>query len=215
MTRRLSGLDHLLARAGDVIAGRESDAPAPRPRPRPSPDHDEPRTLTPPQRHHAAGLMRVNHAGEVAAQALYHGQSLLARDPVVRAHLRSAAAEERDHLDWCTERLHELGEDPSRLQPFWYGASFAMGAFAAAAGDKWSLGFVEETEKQVVQHLQGHLTRLPAADTGSRAILEQMRVDEERHGAEARAAGGTDLPFPVRMAMRAVARVMTRTAYWF
>lgn len=211
MPRRLSPLDAVLARAGDALVGRQrEDVVAPRP----TPDATD-GALTAPQRHHAAGLMRVNHAGEVAAQALYQGQSLLARDPQVRRHLQQAGAEERDHLQWCAQRLNELGEGPSRLQPVWYGASFAMGAAAAMAGDRWSLGFVEETEKQVVQHLEGHLDRLPPADKRSRAIVAQMRADEARHGDEARAAGGTDLPLPVRMAMRGVARVMTRTAYWF
>ncbi|WP_421717355.1 2-polyprenyl-3-methyl-6-methoxy-1,4-benzoquinone monooxygenase [Algiphilus sp.] len=216
MTRRLSALDHLLARAGDALAGRnDPDTPPPRPTPAaPQPDAAS-AALAPPERHHAAGLMRVNHAGEVAAQALYHGQSLLARTPEIRRHLLHAAAEERDHLEWCAERLQQLGEGPSRLQPVWYGASFAMGALAAVVGDRWSLGFVEETEKQVVQHLNGHLKKLPKNDHASRAILEQMRVDEARHGAEARAAGGVDLPLPLRLAMRGVARVMTRTAYWF
>lgn len=216
MSRRLSPLDHLLARAGDALAAR-SDADTPPPRPNPAAQQAESANegLKPPERHHTAGLMRVNHAGEVAAQALYHGQSLFARTPEIRRHLLHAAAEERDHLDWCAERLQQLGEGPSRLQPIWYGASFAMGALAAVIGDRWSLGFVEETEKQVVHHLSGHLQQIPKQDHASRAILEQMRVDEARHGAEARAAGGTDLPLPVRLAMRGVARVMTRTAYWF
>lgn len=211
--RRLSSFDALLVRAGDTLVGRaREDEPAPRDSPNANrANHD---TLTAPQRHHAAGLMRVNHAGEVAAQALYHGQSLFARDPDVRRHLAHAGAEERDHLQWCTQRLNELGEAPSRLQPVWYGASFAMGAAAALAGDRWSLGFVEETEKQVVQHLEGHLQTLPRNDQRSRGIVEQMRVDEARHGDEARAAGGADLPLPVRLIMRGVARVMTRTAYW-
>lgn len=216
MPRRLSRLDHLLARAGDVLVARgDADTPPPRPNPAAQQAESANEDLKPPERHHTAGLMRVNHAGEVAAQALYHGQSLFARTPEIRRHLLHAAAEERDHLDWCAERLQQLGEGPSRLQPIWYGASFAMGALAAVIGDRWSLGFVEETEKQVVHHLSGHLQQLPKQDHASRAILEQMRVDEARHGAEARAAGGTDLPLPVRLAMRGVARVMTRTAYWF
>lgn len=213
MPRRLSPLDTLLARAGDALAGRQRED-EPTSRSTPEPASAEAR-LSAPERHHAAGLMRVNHAGEVAAQALYHGQSLFARDPAVREHLLHAGAEERDHLQWCAQRLAELGEGPSRLQPVWYGASFAMGAAAAVAGDRWSLGFVEETEKQVVQHLEGHLDRLPPHDARSRAIVAQMRADEARHGEEARAAGGTELPLPVRLVMRGVARVMTRTAYWF
>jgi len=216
MPRRLSPLDQLLARTGDVLAARNgADTPPPRPNPASAEADADSTSLRAPERHHVAGLMRVNHAGEVAAQALYHGQSLFARTPEIQRHLLHAAAEERDHLDWCAQRLQQLGEGPSRLQPLWYGASFAMGALAAVVGDRWSLGFVEETEKQVVQHLDGHLHKLPKQDHASRAILEQMRVDEARHGAEARAAGGTDLPLPVRLAMRGVARVMTRTAYWF
>lgn len=215
MPRRLNALDQLLIRAGDALADRQREDDAPPPRPAPRTETAGEKALTAPERHHAAGLMRVNHAGEVAAQALYQGQSLFARGAEVRAHLARAGAEERDHLAWCAQRLHELGEGPSRLQPLWYGASFAMGAAAALAGDRWSLGFVEETEKQVVQHLEGHLDHLPRQDGRSRAIVEQMRADEARHGAEARAAGGTDLPVPVRLAMRGVARLMTRTAYWF
>jgi ubiquinone biosynthesis monooxygenase Coq7 len=210
MSRRLNRLDHLLVRVQQTLDGNApaSGRPAPAPTQPPGP-------LTAPQRHHVAGLMRVNHAGEVAAQALYHGQSLVTRDPAVREQLLHAAAEERDHLDWCTERLQQLGESPSRLQPLWYAASFTLGAAAGMAGDRWSLGFVEETERQVVDHLEGHLESLPPEDTASRAILETMRADEARHGAEARAAGGASLPVPVQLAMRLVARVMTRTAYWF
>lgn len=211
MSRKLSPLDRLIARAQELMDGRGSSEPPARPHP--ATNEPEP-GLTAPQRHHAAGLMRVNHAGEVAAQALYDGQALFARNEDIRAHLQRAGAEEQDHLQWCARRLAELGEAPSRLQPLWYGTSFAIGALAAVAGDRWSLGFVEETEKQVVRHLEGHLDRLPAEDHASRAILRQMRDDEARHGSEARAAGGADLPLPVRLAMQAVARVMTRTAYW-
>lgn len=170
--------------------------------------------LTEGERHSAAGLMRVDHAGEVAAQALYHSQALTARSPAVRAHLREAAREEGDHLDWCARRLRELDSHASRLVPAWYAGSFAIGALAGFAGDRVSLGFVEETERQVEAHLDGHLERLPAADARSRALIEQMRRDEIRHGAEAHAAGAMSLPAPVRGLMRAVARVMTATAYW-
>ncbi|HEY1075894.1 MAG TPA: 2-polyprenyl-3-methyl-6-methoxy-1,4-benzoquinone monooxygenase [Fontimonas sp.] len=164
-------------------------------------------------RRHIAGLMRINHAGEVAAQALYHGQALVARDPALREHLLAAAGEERDHLRWCEERLRELGERPSRLEPVWYAGSLAIGAAAALAGDRWSLGFVDETEQQVAEHLGEHLQQLPDADQRSRAILEQMRSDEERHGAEARAAGARELPSPVKTLMRQAARVMKFGAY--
>lgn len=158
-------------------------------------------------------LMRVNHAGEVAAQALYLGQSAFARDPGVRGALGEAAREERAHLDWCRRRLDELAARPSRLDPFWWAGSFAIGAAAGAAGDAVSLGFVAETERQVVEHLAGHLDRLPPADRRSRAICRRMMEDERAHGTRAVAAGGRGLPLPVRAAMRAAARVMTATAY--
>jgi ubiquinone biosynthesis monooxygenase Coq7 len=164
-------------------------------------------------RRHVAGLMRINHAGEVAAQALYHGQALVARDPDLREHLLTAASEERDHLRWCEERLRELDDRPSLLEPVWYAGSLAIGAAAALAGDRWSLGFVDETERQVAEHLTEHLEQLPADDQRSRAILEQMRSDEERHGAEAREAGALPLPPPVRTLMRQVARLMKFGAY--
>ena len=162
---------------------------------------------------HSAGLMRVNHAGEVAAQALYQGQSLTARDAAVRAAMETAAREENDHLVWCRQRLAELGSGPSLLDPFWFGGSLAIGIAAGLAGDRWSLGFVAETERQVVDHLEDHLGRLPEGDRRSRAVLERMQVDERRHATRARAAGGAELPPIVQRAMRAASRVMTRTAY--
>jgi len=162
----------------------------------------------------AAALMRVNHAGEVAAQALYHGQALGARNPATRELLLQAAREESDHLAWCEARLAELGSRTSLLNPLWYAGSFMIGAVAAAFGDEASLGFVRETERQVEGHLDEHLSRLPPGDARSRAILEVMRQDEARHGAKARSAGGAALPLPVRTLMRETARVMTRTAYW-
>jgi ubiquinone biosynthesis monooxygenase Coq7 len=183
-------------------------------RPNPAGDLEDP-VLDADARRHAAGLMRVNHAGEVAAQALYQGHALVARNPEIREHMLEAAAEERSHLAWCEDRLRELDSHPSRLDPLWYAGSFAIGAVAGLAGDRWSLGFVEETEKQVSEHLSGHLEKLPEDDARSRAIVEAMRADEERHGAEAAAAGARALPRPVRELMRAVARVMTRGAYWF
>jgi ubiquinone biosynthesis monooxygenase Coq7 len=158
--------------------------------------------------------MRVNHAGEVAAQALYHGQSMLARNPETRALLITAAREESDHLAWCEQRLAELGAKPSLLNPLWYAGSFAIGAVAAAFGDRMSLGFVAETERQVEGHLHEHLGRLPASDERSRAILSAMQADEVAHGAKAAAAGGSSLPWPIGELMRGTARVMTRTAYW-
>lgn len=170
-------------------------------------------TLDAAQRHHAAGLMRVNHAGEVSAQALYHGQALTARDPKVRTHLLKAADEEQQHLRWCEERLSELGEGPSKLQPLWAAGSFAIGAVAGLAGDKWSLGFVAETERQVSEHLQDHLKKLPDGDQKSRDIVAAMSADETRHGNEAMEAGGRALPRPVRDLMKAVAKVMKFGAY--
>jgi len=165
------------------------------------------------ERRHAAALMRVDHAGEVAAQALYHGQALTARDAEVRATLEQAAREEGDHLRWCRERLDELGEPASRLDPLWYLGSFLIGAAAGLAGDRWSLGFVAETERQVVRHLDGHLQSLPADDTRSRTILEQMRRDEGEHATTALESGGAELPELVRRLMSLTARIMTETAY--
>jgi 3-demethoxyubiquinol 3-hydroxylase len=158
--------------------------------------------------------MRVNHAGELAAQALYHGQALLARSAATRTMLLEAAREEAAHLAWCERRLSELSARPSRLNPLWYAGSFAIGASAALLGDRASLGFVAETERQVEGHLDRHLERLPPSDARSRAILRAMRAEEIAHGAAAAAAGGTTLPAPLRLLMRHTARIMTATAYW-
>ena len=169
--------------------------------------------LAPAERREAAALMRVNHVGEVCAQALYHGQAASARTPAVREHMERAAAEEGAHLAWTGQRIAELGGRVSLLNPLWYAGSFALGAIAGRLGDRASLGFVAETERQVERHLQGHLTRLPASDARSRAIVEAMRADEMRHARDAVAAGAAALPFPVRLAMKAMAKVMTSTAY--
>jgi ubiquinone biosynthesis monooxygenase Coq7 len=158
--------------------------------------------------------MRINHAGEIAAQALYHGQALASRSEATRELLLRAAREESDHLAWCESRLRELGSRPSLLNPLWYCGSFAIGALAAALGDRVSLGFVVETERQVEGHLDDHLARLPAGDTRSRAILQAMRSDEIAHGLAARSAGAADLPTAVSALMRQTARLMTSTAYW-
>ena len=166
------------------------------------------------ERRHSAGLMRVNHAGEVAAQALYRGQSLVARDRRTRETMEQAAREENDHLVWCRTRLEELGSAPSLLDPLWYAGSLAIGAAAGLSGDRWSLGFVVETERQVVEHLDDHLSRLPDGDRRSRALLRRMQADEQDHATRAHAAGGAPLPPAVRRAMRAASKVMTRTAYW-
>jgi len=158
--------------------------------------------------------MRVNHAGEIMAQGLYQGQALTARLGEVREAMEQAAQEEFDHLAWCEDRLNELGSRPSLLNPLWYAGAFALGAGAGLAGDRWSLGFVSETEAQVVEHLDNHLGRLPQADRKSRAIIEQMKQDEARHGTEAREAGGAPLPPPAKGLMQLMSRVMTRAAYW-
>lgn len=171
--------------------------------------------LDEPLRREAANLMRVNHAGEVAAQGLYHGQALTARSDATRRHLLEAAGEEQQHLEWCEARLQELGDHPSRLRPLWYAGSLAMGAAAGLFGDRWSLGFVAETERQVAEHLDEHLQRLPPQDHRSREILQAMRRDEQRHGNEAESLGGAPLPAPVRGMMRQVARVMKAGAYRF
>ncbi|MDH5392689.1 MAG: 2-polyprenyl-3-methyl-6-methoxy-1,4-benzoquinone monooxygenase [Gammaproteobacteria bacterium] len=165
------------------------------------------------QRKHVAGLMRINHAGEIAAQALYSGQALTARLDDVRESMNRAALEENDHLDWTNKRLQELGSQRSLLAPFWYAGSFAIGAAAGAAGDKWSLGFVAETEKQVVRHLQEHLEKLPDNDQRSRAILQQMKEDEQHHATVALEHGGRDLPWIIRKLMTLTSKVMTKTAY--
>ncbi|MEA3110179.1 MAG: 3-demethoxyubiquinol 3-hydroxylase [Gammaproteobacteria bacterium] len=158
--------------------------------------------------------MRVNHSGEVAAQALYQGQALTARDGAVAIAMRRAASEEMDHLAWCEERLRELNGRTSLLNPVWYAGSFVIGALAGAVGDRASLGFVAETEKQVEVHLQGSMGRLPAADRRSRAILAQMTHDEVAHGAQAASLGADELPFALRSAMRLTSRVMTKSSYW-
>jgi 3-demethoxyubiquinol 3-hydroxylase len=165
------------------------------------------------QQRHAAGLMRINHAGEVCAQALYYGQAAVARDPATRNALLAAAAEEGDHLSWCGERLGELGSRPSLLNPLWYAGSYAIGVVAGLRGDGYNLGFVVETERQVEAHLGEHLESLPPGDERSRAIVRQMQADEAAHGAAARQAGARELPSPVPDVMRAASRIMKALAY--
>lgn len=201
--------DHLLVAADRSLRALLGPARAGRPTPgAPAAPLEEP------DRRLSAGLMRVNHAGEIAAQGLYHGQALVARDPATRALLETAAREETDHLAWCEARLRELSDHPSRLAPLWYAGSFAIGVAAGLASDRVSLGFVAETERQVERHLDSHLEQLPAADLRSRAIVEQMRNDEVSHGQQAREAGGAVLPRPVQDLMQATARIMTTTARW-
>ncbi len=166
------------------------------------------------ERKHTARLMRINHTGEVCAQALYQGQALTARLPEVQQAMARSAQEENDHLDWCEKRIGELGDRKSLLNPLWYAGSFAIGALAGIAGDKWSLGFVVETERQVESHLDDHLNEVPANDARTRAILERMKEDEIHHADVARAAGGAPLPAPIRLAMRLTSKVMTRSVYW-
>lgn len=169
--------------------------------------------LDPAQREDAAALMRVNHVGEICAQALYQGQSLTARSPRVEASLRTAAREEEDHLAWCAARIEELGGHTSYLAPLWYAGAFALGAAAGAAGDRWNLAFLAETERQVEDHLDGHLARLPEADARTRAVVRGMRDDEARHRQTAMSLGAAELPEPVREGMRLAAKVMTTVAY--
>jgi ubiquinone biosynthesis monooxygenase Coq7 len=170
--------------------------------------------MTEEQRRLSASLMRVNHAGEICAQALYQGQALTARNPRARSALEQAAREETEHLAWTERRIEELGGRKSLLNPAWYAGSFAFGALAGLAGDRWNLGFLAETERQVVVHLEGHLQRLPVEDGKSRAIVEHMKDDEARHATSAVGHGAAELPEPAKAAMRLSSKVMTGTAFW-
>lgn len=183
---------------------------------RPDPaDAVAPASLSDAEKRHSAGLMRVNHVGEICAQALYAGQALTARLADVRAQMDEAAREENDHLAWCAARVRAADSHLSYLNPLWYAGSFGIGALAGLAGDKWSLGFVAETERQVVAHLDSHLQQLPEQDDQSRAVLRVMREDEAAHQAQALAAGGAALPLPLRALMTGLSKVMTSTAYRF
>lgn len=188
-----------------------SSAMASRPNPAAGTVNEAP--LTEEERKHAAALMRINHVGEVCAQALYSGQALVSRDPANVEALKQASREEVDHLAWCEQRITELGGRKSLLNPLWYGASFGLGVTAGLLGDKWNLGFLAETEHQVSAHLHSHLHELPAQDHASRAIVAQMKTDEEQHAHTAEQLGGTALPGPLKLAMRLASKVMTRTAY--
>lgn len=209
-TRRLSPLDRLLDSAQNALS---TIAGSPRA------ERDNPGDATPDvvldeaERRHAAGLMRINHVGEVCAQALYIGQAAVARDPSTRAHLLEAAQEETDHLAWCADRLRELDSRPSLLNPLWYAGSWAIGAAAGLRGDGWNLGFVVETERQVEAHLDEHLRTLPEADGRSRAILRVMKDDEARHADHAEAAGARLLPQPIPRLMAAASKLMKTVAY--
>jgi ubiquinone biosynthesis monooxygenase Coq7 len=211
-TRQLTPLDKLLAGAGNAL--RTVAAPAGRSARQSPADTVEGGQLSAKEKAHAAGLMRVNHSGEVAAQGLYQGHATVARDPDIEAQMQHAADEEFDHLAWCEQRLTELGSDTSRLSPIWYAGAFAIGAASGTLGDRWSLGFIAETERQVCNHLSSHLGTLPGDDTKSRAVVEQMRDEEQEHGENAIDAGAAELPPPVRHLMQLTAKIMTKTAYW-
>jgi ubiquinone biosynthesis monooxygenase Coq7 len=210
-TRHYSPADHLLMNLDQAVRTLFGK---PHLTERPNPATGLPDAqLSETERDHIARLMRINHTGEVCAQALYQGQAVTARQPEVRQAMERSAAEENDHLDWCEARVHELGGRLSLLNPLWYAGSFAIGAAAGIAGDKWSLGFVAETEKQVEGHLDEHLDQVPADDVRTRAILEQMKEDEIRHGEKAMAHGGAELPEPVKLLMKLTSKVMTRSVY--
>ena len=206
----MSPIDSLLVAADNALRtlsrGHHAGRPCPQPA-RSGPDLDDA------QRRLSGALMRVNHVGEVCAQALYNAQALTTRDTRLRAQFERAAKEETDHLAWTEQRLGELRSRPSLLNPVWYAGAFAIGLLAGRSGDAVSLGFVVETERQVEQHLESHLDRLPAGDLASHAIVSAMKEDEAQHAADAQSAGAAELPFPVRWAMRAAARVMTTTAH--
>ena len=209
-TRRLSPLDRLLSEAQRGLSGMADEAVAVRDNPgSPQPDVE----MAERQRRHAAGLMRVNHTGEVCAQALYVGQAAVARDEATRAQLLGAAQEETDHLAWCSDRLKELHSRPSLLNPLWYAGSYAIGVAAGLRGDGWNLGFVVETERQVEAHLDEHLKRLPPEDLRSRAILATMKEDEARHADHAQAAGARVLPPPIPRIMALASSLMKAVAY--
>lgn len=203
-------MDALLIALDTALRTITGGSHAGRPCPRPT---DEPAALTDEERALSGALMRVNHVGEVCAQALYSAQALTTRDAALRRQFEQAAREETDHLAWTEQRLQQLGDRQSLLNPLWYAGAFAIGLVAGRAGDRTSLGFLVETERQVERHLESHLERLPAQDSASRAIVDQMRADEARHADDAQTAGAATLPAPVRWAMRGAARVMTTTAH--
>lgn len=209
--RHLSPIDQFISQADHAlrtVLGRPGITE------RPNPASASESKLSETERSLAAGLMRVNHSGEVSAQALYQGQALTARLEKVRASMERAAMEENDHLAWTEQRLNELGSHKSLLNPVWYAGSFAIGAIAGALGDRWSLGFVAETEHQVIRHLDNHLAELPKQDLRSRQILEQMKQDEAHHATVALEGGGSPLPGPVKKLMTAMSKVMTTSAYY-
>lgn len=209
----MNTVDRFLASADNALRTLSGAVHAARPNPASALAAEDAAALDPARRRLAGSLMRVNHVGEVCAQALYQAQALTARSDALREQMNAAAREEIDHLAWTQDRLAELGERTSLLNPLWYAGAFGIGLVAGRFGDPVSLGFVVETERQVEQHLASHLERLPAEDTRSRAIVDQMKEDERRHADDAQGAGGVELPLPVRMLMRGAARVMTLTAH--
>lgn len=211
-TRAYNRFDRLI---NEIDKGlRTSFGPPPKAE-RPNPANEKQQNELPEREREMAGrFMRINHAGEICAQGLYQGQALTARLPKVRKKMEAAAQEENDHIAWTADRIRELGNHTSYLNPFWYAGSFALGALAGLAGDKWSLGFVAETEKQVVEHLSGHLDRLSEQDEKSRAILEQMRIDEGKHATTAITAGAASFPRPIQRLMKFTSKIFTSTTYW-
>jgi len=210
----MSRVDQALACADNALRTLSGTYTAARSCPAvPAPDGSDADALPAEQRRLSAALMRVNHVGEVCAQALYSAQGLATEDQRLKQHFDAAARDEFDHLAWTRQRLQQLGDRPSLLNPLWYAGAFGIGLLAGRLGQRISLGFLAETEQQVGQHLQSHLQRLPEADKASRAIVRQMLDDEARHAADARQAGGVELPAPVKLAMRLAAKVMTRTAH--
>ncbi|WP_149194726.1 2-polyprenyl-3-methyl-6-methoxy-1,4-benzoquinone monooxygenase [Luteimonas suaedae] len=208
--RSQSPLDRFLSQAQHALETVFGNPPATRPNPAGETAEVE---LRPDERRHAAGLMRINHVGEICAQALYVGQAAVARDPATRAHLLEAAQEETDHLAWCADRLRELDDRPSLFNPLWYAGSYAIGVAAGLRGDGWNLGFVVETERQVEAHLEDHLQTLPEADLRSREILRKMKEDEARHADNAEMAGARVLPQPIPSVMALASKVMKAVAY--
>ncbi len=209
--RNYSAADHILMSASNAL---ETLFGSPRPaRDYPGTSEDS-TTLSEAEKRQSARYMRVNHVGEICAQALYQSQALTARDAAVRDSMQDAADEEIDHLAWCEQRIGELGGRKSILNPIWYTGSFAIGVIAGIAGDKWNLGFVAETENQVVKHLDSHLGKLPKSDLRSREVVQQMKEDEARHEQQARQAGAAELPAPAKGLMKCASAIMTRTAHW-
>ena len=212
MERRLSTFDLLINELDKGVRTAFGPSPrAERPNPAQNVEEDE---LGDPDRDLASRFMRINHAGEICAQGLYQGQAITARLPQVREKMEQAAQEENDHIAWTADRIKDLGGHTSYLNPLWYAGSFTLGALAGMAGDRWSLGFVAETEKQVVRHLEGHLARLSPNDKKSRAILEQMKIDEGRHATTAVSAGAANFPRPIQRAMQLMSKIFTGTVFW-